>query len=82
MANIQDEIKAFEEMRSDLESRCLGQWVLVHDQKLIHVYDSFELAANDAVGQFGRGPYLIRQVGAEPLTLPVSVLYHLPDAGH
>jgi hypothetical protein len=28
------------------------------------------------VGKFGAGPYLIRQIGAPPVTLPASVMYH------
>ena len=41
----------------------------------IGVYDAFETAAKEAVGHFGRGPYLIRQVGAPPVVLPASVMY-------
>jgi hypothetical protein len=28
-----------------------------------------------ALGRFGRGPYLIRQIGAAELTLPASAMY-------
>ena len=75
MATLKQEIVAFEQMRDDLETEYPGKWVVVRDQQLIGTYDSFEIAANDAVRQFGRGPYLIRQVGAGPMTLPASVLY-------
>ena len=44
-------------------------------QELIGNYASFEDAAQDAVAKFGRGPYLIRQVGAASVTLPASVMY-------
>jgi hypothetical protein len=80
MSTIQDEIDAFERMQSQLEAEHLGRWVLIFGRKLIRVYESFESAANDAVDQFGSGPFLIRQVGAPPITLPVSVMYHRPDA--
>ena len=69
------EIAAYEEMRSDLESDYLGQWVIVHDEHLVGVYELFEDAAAEAVAKFGRGPYLIRRVGESPITLPASVLY-------
>lgn len=76
---ILDEIEAFREMQSKLEAEHLGRWVLVHGRSLIAVFDSFEAAADTAVGRFGSGPYLIRQVGAPPITLPVSVMYHPED---
>lgn len=75
MADIQAEIAAYEAMRAELEAKYLGKWVLVHDGQLVSVYESFEAAAEDAVSKFGSGSYLIRQVGAPPLTLPASVLY-------
>jgi hypothetical protein len=76
MANLlKDEIAAYEVMRADLESAHLGEWALVHDGQLVGTYKSFDLAARDAVHQFGRGPYLIRQIGAAELTLPASVMY-------
>ena len=69
------EIEAFHQMQPKLEAEHMGRWVLIYQQRLINVYDSFEAAADDAVRQFGRGPYLIRQVGAPPLTLPASVAF-------
>lgn len=77
MADLTDEIAAYEAIRSDLESKYMGRWALVHDRKLIDTYDSFELAAETAVKEFGRGPYLIRQIGSSALTLPASVMYHV-----
>jgi len=82
MANLTDEIHAYEAARSDLESKYLGRWVLMHDQQLIGAYDCFENAADNAVRRFGRGPYLIRQVGAQSVTLPVSVLYNPVNEEH
>jgi len=75
MAQLDNEIAAFNGMREDLESKHMGRWVLVHGSKLEGVFDTFEAAAADAVKRFGRGPYLIRQVGAPPVTLPASVMY-------
>lgn len=70
-----DEIAAYELMRAELESSHLGKWALVHDKNLIGIFDSVEAAAEQAVQKFGRGPYLIRQIGAPPITLPASVMY-------
>ncbi len=75
MAELDQEIAAFEGMSRDLEAHYMGKWVVVHDLKLTDVYESFENAAQDAVRKFGRGPYLIRQVGALPVALPASVMF-------
>ncbi len=76
MSDIDKELTAYEAIRDDLESRHMGKWVLIHDQKFVDVYDSFEAAAENAVRLFGGGPYLIRQIGAPPVTLPASVMYN------
>jgi hypothetical protein len=77
VAGIDKELAAYENMRPDLEAHKMGKWIVVHDEKLVATYDSFDDAAKDAVARFGRGPYLIRQVGAPPITLPASVMYHV-----
>ena len=75
MSELTKEIAAYERMRSELETDHLGKWVIVHDELLVGVYTTFEEAAADAVQRFGRGPYLIREIGAAPMTFPASVLY-------
>jgi hypothetical protein len=80
MADIQIEIDAFCRMQSALEAQYLGRWVLIHDGELIGNFGDFEEAADHALEKFGRGPYLIRQVGAQPSVLPVSVVYAWPNA--
>lgn len=80
MADIQTEINAFQRMQSVLEARYVGRWVLIHDGELIGDFGDFEEAADHALQAFGRGPYLIRQVGAQPSVLPVSVVYAWPNA--
>jgi hypothetical protein len=76
MAELREEIAAYETMRADLESAHMGKWALVHERELVGIFDAFEQAAEVAVRRFGRGPYLIRQIGAPPITLPASVLYN------
>ena len=75
MATIEKEIVAYELMRDELEEDHKGKWVLVHDEELIGAYTSFQVAANEAAKRFGRGPYLIRQIGARPPRLSSTVLY-------
>jgi hypothetical protein len=82
MSELDNEIAAYETMRASLENHYMGQWVLVFGGKLEGVYHSFEVAAGDAVARHGRGPYLIRQVGAPPMTMPASVMYNLQNADH
>ncbi len=69
------EIAAYDRMRSYLETDYFGKWVVVHDEQLVGAYETFQDAAHTAMERFGRGPYLIRRVGAPPLTLPSSALY-------
>ncbi len=80
MTTLDREIAAYDAMRSDLENAHMGEWVVVHDGGLIGAFPSFDHAADFAVREFGRGPYLIRQVGVPPMTMPASVMYH-PDYG-
>ena len=61
--------------RSTLETDHRGKWAVVYNEELVGIYDSFQEAAEDAVAQFGRGPYLIRKIGREFITLPSSALY-------
>ncbi|HSY17646.1 MAG TPA: hypothetical protein VK815_04890 [Candidatus Acidoferrales bacterium] len=75
MADVQKDIEAYEKLRQELELKHMGKWVLFHDEKLVDFFDSFDAAASQAVANFGRGPYLIKQIGASSLTLPASVMF-------
>ena len=78
MAQLDIEIAAYEKMRDGLEAKFFGKWVVVHDKELVGAYDDFQTAALDAISKFGRGPYLIREVGkAEPVPMPASLLFGL-----
>jgi hypothetical protein len=82
MAELTDDIAAYDAIRADLESEHLGEWVLFRNRRLEGTFGSFDEAAREAVHRFGRGPYLIRQVGAGSITLPASVMYHPAHAHH
>lgn len=75
MSDLLTEIEAYEALRAGLEVSSMGKWVVVKDQKVFDTYDTFEQAAEHAVEQFGRGPYLIRQIGASPVTIPASLMF-------
>lgn len=81
MAELDTELAAYRAQIFDLETHHLGKWVVFCGGQLAGLYDSFEMAAQDAVRRFGRGPYLIRQVGAPPITLPICVMYRGRDDG-
>ena len=75
MGVLDKEIAAYERMRDRLEREHFLQWVVIHGEELSGTYDDFQDAAADATQRYGRGPYLIRQVGAPPATLPASVMF-------
>jgi hypothetical protein len=68
------DIKAYEKLLPTLEGN-VGNWVLIHQEKLVNIFDTSEEAAAEAVRRFGRGPFLIRQIGAPPMVLPASLMY-------
>ena len=75
MSDLDKDIQAFEGMKANLEKHHMGKWVVIHDGVLVDTFDTLDAAATKAVERFGRGPYLIRQVGTPPVSLPASVLY-------
>jgi hypothetical protein len=74
-AKLDREIDAFNQMKADLEQHHMHQFVVIKDSDLIGAFDTLDAAAGEAVRRFGRGPYLIRQVGAFPPALPASGLF-------
>lgn len=76
---LETEIAAFERQREALEKHYSGKFVVFHADEFVGAFDTLDNAAAEAVRRFGRGPYLIRQVGAPPVALPASVLYRPVD---
>ncbi len=72
---LEREIEAYEKRQAELETTYFAKWVVFRDQQLVGAFDTLDAAASEAIRRFGRGPYLIRQVGAPPVVLPASVLY-------
>lgn len=77
VATLAENIKAYEEQQEVLEEYYEGKYVIFHDGKKINTFDSFDAAARHAVSRFGRGPYLIRQVGQEKIRLSSSIIFAL-----
>lgn len=67
MADLKEEIAAFDRMQARLEAEHWNEWVVVHAGELQGFYRDFESAAEEALERFGPGPYLIRQIGAGPV---------------
>lgn len=79
MANLDIELAAYRSQLFDLETQFFGKWVLFCGSERVGIFDTFEVAAGEAVKRFGRGPYLIREIGAPPVSLPVCVVQRRTD---
>ncbi len=75
MLELSRQIAAYEKMQPALEMDHFGKWAVFYDEKLVDTYESVEVAIDNASLRFGRGPYLIRQIGAAPISIPASLLY-------
>lgn len=80
MTALSAEVAAFDAQKAELEERYDGKWVVFHHGDLIGSFDTLNAAAAEALRRFGLGPYLIREVGAPPLSLPASVMFRPTDA--
>lgn len=74
LQDLEKEIMAFERLSPELEAHHHGKWVVIRDEVLVGAFDTLDAAAEEAVTRFGRGPYLIRQVGAPAFAVPVAVM--------
>ncbi len=70
---LETEIRSYERMHEDLERHHKGKFVIFHGEELVGAFDSLDAAAEEAIRRFGRGPYLIRQVGVATSLLPASL---------
>ena len=75
MLELSRQIAAYEKIQPILEMDHFGEWAVFYDEELVGTYGSVEVAIDNASHKFGRGPYLIRQIGAAPVSLPASLLY-------
>lgn len=73
MQELAQEYAVFEEMRTELESKHMGKIIVIKGEKVVGTYDNMEDAARAAVQCFGRGPYLIKEIGEPEVVLPSMV---------
>ena len=72
---LEAEIKAFEARKADLEKTYPGKFVIFKGSDFIGAWDTLNAAAGEAIKLYGRGPYLIRQVGVPSPNIPASVMF-------
>ena len=74
------EIAVYDRERERLEREHRGKFVLILGDEIVGIFDTFQVAADEAVRRFGRGPYLIRHIPEEKLGISPAVLYNLTHA--
>ena len=60
---LETEIRAYDAKLEELERLHQGKFVVFHGDDFVGAFNDFNAAAAEAVRLFGRGPYLIREVG-------------------
>lgn len=70
MSDLSREIAAYEAEREELERAHLGEFAVFYNGTRFGVFTDFQAAADAAVGKFGRGPYLIREIGSPQFEVP------------
>ena len=76
------ELETLKRERKRLEREHMGKWVLIHGDEVVSTFDTFENAADEGLRLFGRGPFLIRQVGRDVVDIPIAVALGLTRADH
>ena len=71
----------FEQNRKELLAKHKGKWIVVHDQKLIGIYDSFKEAFTKGIEATGSEGILVREVTEkdEPIDLSINIALGLLD---
>lgn len=74
MELLEREIATYERLRDSLEAEHHSKWAVIHGETYVGAYSTFDEAAREAARRFGRGPYLIREIGAPPIRIPGTIL--------
>ena len=75
VATLSENIVAYEQVRNELEADKWGRYVVFYDGNMQGDFPDFSEAMQFACQRWGRGPYLVRQVGRPPFVLPASIQY-------
>lgn len=80
---LKENIAAFSARADELREYYDKKFVIFYDGELCGSFDTFDAAAREAVKKYGKGPYLIRQVGGiSGMPMPASVAYRPLHAGN
>lgn len=79
MSKLDAEIAAYDAMRSTLEREHAGAFALVHGDVLVGVFTSESDAYRSGLERFASEPFLIREIGERPHTMPIAA-YTLLEA--
>ena len=80
MVTLQENVAAYEQMREDLETHHMHQWVVIYDKELVGTFPDLQQAADEAVTRFGPGPYHIKKIGEPPLQIAPTLRFTLSYA--
>lgn len=73
---LEKNLEAFRREMSEMERHHMDKWVIFHEGRFVDAFDTLDNAAHEAVKRYGRGPYLIKQVGGpDKMSMPASVMF-------
>lgn len=67
------ENSVYESRKEQFEKEHNQEWVVIHESEVVGFFPNLQEAADAAIERYGKGPYLIRQVGVPDLPLPLSM---------
>ena len=67
------ETEVYNNLRDSLEREHRLEWIVIYKTEVVGFYEDFQLAAVAAIEKHGRGPYLIKQIGAPEMPLNLSL---------
>ena len=74
MDELTQEYAVYETKREELEAAHFGKYVLIKRDEIVGTFETLDDALRVAVKRFGRGPYLIEEIGlpVPEMVLPIS----------
>ena len=72
-ATLNENIAEYEKMQALLEAEHWGEHVVFYDREFRGAFKEFHQAMRFALKELGGGPYLIREVGEPPFSMPVLI---------
>ncbi len=59
---LKDVLKTYEDNKANLLKSDRGKFVLIKDEKIIAVYDTYDDAIKVGIDKFGNTPFLVKQI--------------------